>query len=112
MPMSDEIQLDSLIKKMASDHSAELPSPGLIWWRAQILKKQEAKQRIERPVMIMRLLAATVCAVVFLASIFANSGQVQAVMSQNNWWLIPVGVLTVAIVVMTAFAVLLLPSRS
>src|SRR5262249_14187605 len=112
LPMSNETQLDSLIKKMAADHPSDLPSPGLIWWRAQILRKQEAKQRIERPVMIMRLLAAGACLIGFLASIFANGGQLQQVMSQNNWWLIPVGVLTVAAVVMTALVLLLLPTRS
>ena len=44
--------------KMAAGHQAELPSPDVIWWRAQILKKQAEKQRIERPVAIMRIAAA------------------------------------------------------
>src|SRR5258707_122167 len=39
-PKTNEFELDSLLKKMADDHQPELPSPGLIWWRAQILKKQ------------------------------------------------------------------------
>jgi hypothetical protein len=64
--MSNDLQLDCLIKKMAQDHRPELPSPDLIWWRAQILKKQVQKERIERPMMIMRMLAATVCLAVFL----------------------------------------------
>jgi hypothetical protein len=56
--------LDLLIKKMAAEHQPELPSPGLVWWRAQILKKQAEKERIERPVIIMRMVAAVMCVAV------------------------------------------------
>src|SRR5262249_46692006 len=97
--MNDELQLDSLIKKMASDHTAELPSPGLIWWRAQILRKQEEKRRIERPMMIMRFVAMGVCALIFLVSIFAKGGQLQGLISQENWSFIAVGVVAGAIIV-------------
>jgi hypothetical protein len=58
--MNNEFELDSLIKKMASEHQPELPSPGLIWWRAQILRKQAEKERAERPFTIMRLVATVV----------------------------------------------------
>src|SRR5258708_39818502 len=64
--MNNDSQFDSLIKKMAQDHRSELPSPDVIWWRAQILKKQAQRERIERPMVIMRMLAATVCLAVFL----------------------------------------------
>lgn len=64
--MNNDSQLDSLIKRMAQGHRAELPSPDLIWWRAQILKKQAQKDRVERPMVIMRMLAVTVCLAVFL----------------------------------------------
>ena len=64
--MNNDSQLDFLIKKMAQDHRPELPSPDLIWWRAQILKKQAQKECIERPMVIMRMLAVTVCLAVFL----------------------------------------------
>jgi hypothetical protein len=57
--MNKDVEFDSLVKKMAAEHQPELPSPDVIWWRAQILKKQAEKQRIERPVTIMRI-AATV----------------------------------------------------
>jgi hypothetical protein len=102
--MNDELQLDSLIKKMASEHAAELPSPGLIWWRAQILRKQEEKQRIERPMMIMRFVAMAVCALIFII--------VQGMVSQENWWFIALGVVAGAIVVTASLALLLLPSKS
>jgi len=42
--MNKDFQLDSLIKNMANKHRPELPSPGLIWWRAQIQKKLAEKQ--------------------------------------------------------------------
>jgi hypothetical protein len=64
--MNNDFEFDSLIKKMAADHQPELPSPGVIWWRAQILKKQAEKERIERPFTIMRALAAVLCVVVAL----------------------------------------------
>jgi hypothetical protein len=49
---------------MAAEHQPELPSPGVIWWRAQILKKQAEKERIERPFTIMRALAAVLCVII------------------------------------------------
>lgn len=55
---NNDLEFDSLIKKMAAGHQPELPSPDVIWWRAQILKKQAEKQRIERPVAVMRIAAA------------------------------------------------------
>ena len=55
--MNNDLEFDSLIKKMAAGHQPELPSPDVIWWRAQILKKQAEKQRIERPMTIMRIAA-------------------------------------------------------
>lgn len=64
--MNNDFAFDSLIKKMASDHQPELPSPGVIWWRAQILKKQAENERIERPLTIMRTLAAVLCLAVLL----------------------------------------------
>ena len=54
---NNNLEFDSLIKQMAAEHQPELPSPDAIWWRAQILKKQAEKQRIERPVTIMRMAA-------------------------------------------------------
>lgn len=55
--MNNDLEFDLLIKKMAAEHQPELPCPDAIWWRAQILKKQAEKQRIERPVTIMRIAA-------------------------------------------------------
>ena len=52
---NDDSQLDLLITNMAQEHQAQLPSPGVIWWRAQIQKKLAEKERVERPLMIMRM---------------------------------------------------------
>lgn len=65
--MNENLQLDSLIKQMAADHQPALPSPGLIWWRAQMMRKQAEKERVERPLAVMRLFAALVCVMVVAA---------------------------------------------
>jgi hypothetical protein len=90
--MNNDFQLDSLLKQMAQDHQPELPSPGLIWWRAQILRKQHERARIERPVMIMRLVATVACLVVFAALVAANWQQFQALLGRESWLLLPVGI--------------------
>lgn len=61
--MNKDFELDSLIKTMAAEHRPELPSPGLIWWRAEILKKQREKERIERPLTMMRRVVLGFCVV-------------------------------------------------
>lgn len=71
------LQFDSLIKQMAQDHQPQLPDPGIIWWRAQILKKQADKERIERPLVFMRLVAPTVCVIVVLGFLIASWRQAQ-----------------------------------
>ena len=72
--MNNDHELDRLIKKMAASHEAELPSPGLIWWRAQIRKKQAEKERIERPVMIMRMVAVAMGLLVVIALWVSQGG--------------------------------------
>jgi hypothetical protein len=69
--MNNDFEFDSLIKKMAADHQPELPSPGVIWWRAQILKKQAEKERIERPFTIMRAFA-TVLGLLFVVGLWIS----------------------------------------
>jgi hypothetical protein len=62
--MNNDFEFDSLVKNMAMEHQPELPSPGVIWWRAQILKKQAEAERIERPAKIMRAFAVIISLVV------------------------------------------------
>jgi hypothetical protein len=75
--MNNKFEIDSLLKQMADSHRPELPSPGLVWWRAQILRKQQEKRRIERPLMIMRAMAGGVCVVAFLVFLISNWGQLE-----------------------------------
>jgi small neutral amino acid transporter SnatA (MarC family) len=82
--MNNDFEFDSLIKKMAADHQPELPSPGLIWWRAQILKKQQEKSRIERPLIAMRILAAVVCLAVFVWLWISQSKSMSHVLGQQG----------------------------
>ena len=94
--MSEDPRLDSLLKQMAEDHQPELPSPGLIWWRAQILRKQQEKDRIERPMIIMRWVAAAVCAAAAIM-VAGKWGVFRAATSGTYPWLLPLVILTIAI---------------
>jgi hypothetical protein len=90
--MNNDSQLDSLLKQMAEDHRPQLPSPGLIWWRAQILRKRQEQARIERPVMIMRRVAAVVGVVVLAVLVTGNREQLQALLANETWLLVPLGI--------------------
>ena len=46
----NDSELDAILKQMATGHWPQLPSPGLIWFRAQIVRKARQRERIERPV--------------------------------------------------------------
>jgi hypothetical protein len=74
---NNDLELDSLIKKMADGHQPELPSPDVIWWRAQILKKQAEKQRIERPVAVMRTAAAALFFLVVVWLLTSEAGSMR-----------------------------------
>jgi hypothetical protein len=80
--MNNDFEFDSLIKKMAADHQPELPSPGVIWWRAQILKKQAEKERIERPLTIMRVLAAILCLAVVMGLWISQGEAIKAILNR------------------------------
>src|SRR5215467_687901 len=75
--MNNDLEFDSLIKKMAAGHQPELPSPDVIWWRAQILKKQAEKQRIERPVAVMRTVAAAFFLLVMVGLLIHEAGSLR-----------------------------------
>lgn len=91
--MNNDSQLDALLKQMADNHHPQLPSPGLIWWRAQILRKQQEKARIERPVKIMRMLAAVAWLVVLAALVSASGEQFQRLLAGEGWLIVPLGIL-------------------
>jgi hypothetical protein len=80
--MNNDAELDLLIKQMAADHQPELPGPGLIWWRAQLLRKQAEQERIERPATIMRMISVATCALVVLALWVSQGGTLWSVLTR------------------------------
>ncbi|HSK42438.1 MAG TPA: hypothetical protein VLA83_00980, partial [Candidatus Binatia bacterium] len=82
--MNNDFEFDSLIKKMAADHQPELPSPGVIWWRAQILKKQAEKERIEQHLTIMRALAALLCLAVVVGLWMSQADGIGRILSRPS----------------------------
>lgn len=62
-----ELEFDALMKQMAADHHADLPSAQAIWWRARIQKKFENEKRVERPLMLVRLATAILGLIAALA---------------------------------------------
>ena len=79
---NNDLEFDSLIKKMAAEHQPELPSPDVIWWRAQILKKHAEKRRIERPVFIMRIAAAALSLLVLVGLWISEAGSMRDALGQ------------------------------
>jgi hypothetical protein len=77
-----------------SEHRPQLASPGLIWFRAQIVRKAWQKERIERPLVVMRGLAGLTGAVILLLLV-AGKGQMQDAMDHRSWFLLPLLLLTI-----------------
>lgn len=90
--MNNDLHLELLIKQMAESHRSELPAPGLIWWRAQILRKQQEQARIERPTTIMRLVTIVVCLVAAAALIAGNLQWWQRLFERQSWLLLGLGI--------------------
>jgi hypothetical protein len=104
--MRNDSDLDALLKQMAAEHRPQLPSPGLIWFRAQLLRKAQQKERIERPLVFMRFVTALASAVLVLAFVAANWGEFQDAMNHASRFLLPLLLLTVT--ASLAFAAMLL----
>jgi hypothetical protein len=110
--MNNQYELDALLKQMADDHRPQLPSPGLIWWRAQILKKQKEKERIERPLIIMRGVAAATCLVALVVLLIANWGQLQGATFGAIRLLMPLLIIALPVSVVSAFLMSRWPKSS
>ena len=63
--------------KVISMHEARVEPPALVWWRAQLRRKHEAVQRVERP-MRAQMLAVLAVVCVGLGLAFRLSGGVTA----------------------------------
>lgn len=92
----NDSDLEAILKQIATEHRPQLPSPGLIWFRAQLVHKARQKEHIERPLMVMRGLAGFVGAVILLLLVANNWGQMQDAMSHRSWFLLLFFVLTLA----------------
>ena len=92
--MGNDSDLDAILKQMATEHRPQLPSAGLIWFRAQIVRKARQKERIERPLVVMRLLVLIVGAVLLPALVAANWGRVRDAMNHQSSFLLPLLLLT------------------
>jgi hypothetical protein len=80
--MNNDFEFDALIKKMAADHQPELPISGVIWWRAQILKKHAEKERIERPFIVMRFVAAVASVLVLVGLWVSQADGIRSTLSR------------------------------
>lgn len=62
---SDKILIAQAFRKArsASAAQAQLPSAGVIWWRAQLRKRNAAVERINQPILLAQVfaIAATLC---------------------------------------------------
>jgi hypothetical protein len=104
----NDSEVVALLKYMAEEHRPQLPSPSLIWFRAQLLLKARQKEFIERPLVVMRGLAALTGAIILLAFVTANWGQMQDAMNHRSWFLLPLLLLTLT--ASLAFGAILLRS--
>ena len=107
---SENFDLEKALKQMALEHRPELPSPGLIWFRAQVARKLRQKQRIEQPVVIMCGLAGLACAIFLINFVAGDWGPIRDALSQGGWVLPPVFLVTIA--VLAAFLALIRRSPS
>jgi hypothetical protein len=100
--LNEDAQLDALIRNMAAQHQPQLPSAGLIWWRAQVLKKLEAKERIERPLEIMRMAVAILSAILVVGLAVANWKQLHALPQSSLVLLVSMLVVAFVSIVLTS----------
>jgi len=91
----NDSDLDAILRQMAAEHRPQLPSPGLLWFRAQIAQKAWQKERIERPLAVMRGLAGLTCAVLLLVFVAGDWAEIQDAMDHRNWFLLQMLLLTV-----------------
>ncbi len=107
----NDAEFDAILKKMAAEHRAELPSPGLVWFRAQIARKRREKERIERPLAVMGGLSGLVCVVLFVVFAAGSWGQIRDVAVQQSWFLLSVLLLALAAAGASGAILLRLPAK-
>jgi hypothetical protein len=94
--MKNNIDLDAILQQMAAEHRLQLPDRGVIWFRAQILRKTRQKERIERPMEIMRLLVALTGALILLVFLADNWTPMLDALRHGSGFLLPLLISTLA----------------
>src|SRR5262249_26696435 len=98
----NDIQFDAILKKMAAADAPQLPSTGQIWFRAEIQRKALLRERIERPLVVMRAIAAVVCVVVVAARALWNLAELRQTLS--SWYLFPIAVSVLSVLTSATLA--------
>jgi hypothetical protein len=98
----NDAQLDDVLKQMAAANNPQLPSAGQIWFRAEIQRKIRQRQRIERPLLVMRGIAAAVCLVIVAVLAFWNLSELRQAL--GCWYLFPLALAFVAVLTTAALA--------
>src|SRR5579859_923852 len=98
----NDAQLDSILNQMAAAHEPQLPSSGQIWFRAEIQRKARQRQRIERPLLVMRGIAAAVCLAVFAVLALWNLDGLRQTLT--GWYVLPMALSVVAVLTSVVLA--------
>lgn len=91
----NDTQLDAILKQMASENAPQLPSVGQIWFRAEIQRKARQRERIERPLLVMRGIAIAVCLASLVALGLWNLAELRQTLS--GWYMFPLALSAVAV---------------
>ena len=106
----NDSDLDIILKQMATEHRPQLPNPGLIWFRAEIVRKARQKEQIERPLVVMRELIGFAGAVL-LSLVTPNWGQMQDSTNHLGWCLFLLLFLTGAVLLASGALLLSCPAK-
>jgi len=97
----NDAELHAILKEMGTEaaKAAEprLPNGGQIWFRAQIQRNLRRRERIERPLLVMRSIAVAIC----LAVTLAFAGEIRPAISSS--YALPLLVLTAISVIASWF---------
>ena len=106
--MNDE-QLGAILKGMGAEAAraseTQLPSAGQIWFRAQISRRMRRRERIERPLEVMRGIAMAICLAAVLVFAFRDMSALRALVSGS--YVLPL----LAMIVIAALASWIIATR-
>lgn len=107
----NDSDLDIILKQMATERRPQLPNPGLIWFRAEIVRKARQKEQIERPLVVMRELTGFAGAVILLSLVTPKWGQIQDSTNHRGWLLLLLLFLTGAVLLASGALLLSCPAK-